>query len=198
MILGLTGGIAAGKSTVSRLLREAGCAIVDADEISRNITKKGAPGYEAVRRAFGPSFFSGGTLDRRKLAKSAFSSKQRTEKLNSVLHPLILAETRRQIQRCQAQGVGVIVLDAPLLCESGLVPWCDRVAVVTCEKETRIRRAMARNNETREAVEARILRQTSDEEREKIADYLINNDGTEQETARQVKAMLDNIRRERH
>ena len=195
MILGLTGGIAAGKSTVSLLLREAGCAIVDADGISRSITEKGAPGYEAVRRTFGPSFFAGGVLDRRKLAKSAFASPERTKKLNDVLHPLILAEMRRQIEEYQAQNAGIIVLDVPLLLESGLVPWCDRVAVVTCEKETRIRRAMARNNETREAVEARILRQTSDEEREKIADYLIKNDGTEQETARQVRAMLASLGR---
>ena len=195
MILGLTGGIAAGKSTVSAMLREAGCPIVDADGISREITKKGAPGYEAIRRAFGPSFFAGGDLDRKKLAASAFRSPERTKKLNDVLHPLILAEMRRQIEEHQASGAGVIVLDVPLLIESGLVPWCDRVAVVSCETETRIRRAMARNHETREAVEARILRQTSDEEREAIADYIIRNDGSEQETARQVRDMLASLGR---
>ena len=195
MILGLTGGIAAGKSTVSAMLREAGCPIVDADEISRGITKKGAPGYEAVRRAFGPSFFAGGSLNRKKLAASAFRSPERTKKLNDVLHPLILAEMRRQIEKHQAAGANVIVLDVPLLVESGLVPWCDRVAVVSCETETRIQRAMARNHETREAVEARILRQTSDKEREAIADYIIRNDGSEQETARQVRAMLTSLGR---
>ncbi|MBP5661659.1 MAG: dephospho-CoA kinase [Clostridia bacterium] len=194
MLIGLTGGIAAGKSAVSSFLKEQHIAVIDTDEIARRLTQPGNAGEEALKRVFPARFFPQNTLDRQKLARYCFSSLARTDKLNRTLHPLIQDEVTRRLAQMQEEPF--VVLDVPLLFEAGWDKLCDRVIVVECDRETRIARAMARDGLTRREVEARMARQASDETRRRGADYRIDNSGTEQETRAQVGDLIRILKKE--
>ena len=191
MILGITGGIASGKSTVSEYLRQKGIPIVDADEISRSITKKGQKGAQAVYEKLGADFFSSGELDRKKLAEYCFNNKERTELLNSILHPIIGEEMERQAR--EYKNAKIIIYDVPLLFETGMDKKCDKVLTVVCKKEERIKRAMERSGMTREEVIKRIDRQMSDEEKVAKSNFKVDNSGTQEETFKQIEEILREI-----
>ncbi len=191
MILGITGGIASGKSTVSEYLRKKDIPVVDADEISRSITQKGQKGAQAIYEKLGADFFSSGELDRKKLARYCFNNKEHTELLNSILHPIIGEEMERQAR--ENKGAKIVIYDVPLLFETGMDKKCDKVLTVYCEKEERIKRAMERSKMTREEVSNRINRQMSDEEKLSRSDYKVNNSGTLQETFAQIEDILREI-----
>ncbi len=191
MILGLTGGIASGKSTVSRYFASKGISIVDADAISRDITKKGQKGAEAIREVFGEEFFVCGELDRKKLASFCFGSPENTEKLNALLHPIIIDEIETQLKLHAKEKL--TVLDAPLLIESGLHKRCDKVLTVICDRETRIRRAVLRSPISENEVRDRIDRQISDSERIKYSDFIIDNGGTVENTLAQADKILKEL-----
>ena len=191
MIVGLTGGIASGKSTVSAYLAQKGLPVFDADEISRRVTQKGGPGAQAIAQAFGGDFFAAaGVLDRKKLAGYVFADSARTEKLNGLLHPIIKAEL---LCRMEESPAPIKILDAPLLMESGLDQLCDKVIAVVCETETRIRRAQARDGLSRREILERISRQTDDSTRRQKADFIIDNTGTLAQTLRQTDAILQKL-----
>lgn len=193
MILGLTGGIASGKSTVSAYLAEKGFPIADSDKISREITKKGGEGAKAIERAFGSEFFSCGELDRKKLAEYCFADVRHTKKLNSLLHPIILSQMLDFTKTAFNAGHGTVIWDVPLLFETGFESYCDKCAVVICDTETQIRRASKRSDISRQDLLNRISLQMTDSERIKKADFIIDNSGSLTETFLQTDKMLEEL-----
>lgn len=178
LIVGLTGGIGSGKSTVSGMLTELGAHLIDMDAISRALTAAGGDAIPAIAQAFGPEMIDAqGAMDRQRMRERAFADPSTLTRLEGVLHPLIAL--RAADQAGQAASTQHIVYDIPLLAESGR-RWrdvVDRVLVVDCEPETQIHRVMARSGWPREAVEQVLAKQAPREVRKAIADDLIVNEG---------------------
>ena len=144
-VIGLTGGIASGKSTASAYLRELGAVIVDADAISRASTRRGGAAFEAVCAAFGDILGADGEIDRRKLGGIVFADEDARRKLNSIVHPAVMAESRAQIENARASGVKVCILDVPLLFETGMEKLCDETWLIYVPREEQIRRMAERD-----------------------------------------------------
>ena len=178
-MIGLTGGIASGKSTVAARLRELGAFVADADLISREVIETPEV-RESIRGRFGSSvFLPEGTLDRRALAAAVFSAEEGAAALNSIMHPAIAKKLSVLARDAEASGLYPLVFtDAALLIESGFYELCDGVWLVTADKGERILRIMARDGLTREEAEARISRQMTDEEKAAFATTVIENDGS--------------------
>ena len=190
MKIGLTGSIACGKSTVSQYLRQKSCFIVDADAISRALTADGGAALPEIRRAFGDDVFSGASLDRAKLGQLVFADAQKRETLNAILHPMILSEIRRQLDRLDAPGQ-IVVGDIPLLFECGMASMFDTVWVVRAARETQIQRLFERDGLSREQAERRIDSQMPPDEKIRRANAAIDTDGSIEQTRRQVDALLE-------
>ena len=177
--IGLTGGIGSGKSTVARLLVDAGAALIDADAISRQVTAPGGAAIPLITRQFGPQAITpDGAMDRDAMRRLAFSDPASRRRLEAIIHPLVGLETARQAEQAQQAGNPCIVFDIPLLVESGR--WrqqLDRVLVVDCSEATQISRVMARSGWTQEAVQKVIDGQASRAARRAAADVCIYNDG---------------------
>ncbi len=191
MILGITGGIASGKSTVSNYLRSKKIPIVDADAISHKIMVKGSIASKKIEEEFGEVFFVDGRLDRQKLGRFCFENEERTQKLNSIVHPLIFEEMEKQLEK--HKDAPITVLDAPLLIESGLHKRCDKVMIVTCSRGKRVERAIKRSNLPKLEIQKRMSRQMPDSERKQYADYVISNNGTLEKTFEQVDKVLKEL-----
>lgn len=189
-LVGLTGTIGAGKSTVSAYLAKLGARIVDADLISRSAAEPGSEGAARIRAAFGDSvFFEDGTLDRKKVASIVFADDAAREKLNAALHPVIFSMMEAEIARLSAQDPdGMIVLDVPLLFESGWDEKVEETLVVTAEEEICLARVIVRDGCTREAAKARLDSQMPAEEKCARADHVIDNSGTPEELYQKVEA----------
>ncbi len=173
--LGLTGPTGAGKSTVARLLEQNGIPLVDADAIARTVTEKGSPVLSALADTFGKDIlFPDGSLDRRALAAVAFSSKENTEKLNAVSHPAILARIRRALADATGDAV---VLDAPLLFETGLDALCDHTVAIVADEAVRLARITARDGISEEAAKKRMAVQPDTAFYAAHADILLYNNG---------------------
>ena len=173
--LGLTGPTGAGKTTVARLLEQNGIPLVDADAIARTVTEKGSPVLSALADTFGKDIlFPDGSLDRRALAAVAFSSKENTEKLNAVTHPAILARIRRAL--ADAAGDAVI-LDAPLLFETGLDALCDHTVAIVADEAVRLARITTRDGISEEAAKKRMAVQPDTAFYAARADILLYNNG---------------------
>ena len=185
-VVGITGGIASGKTTVSDELARLGAKIIDADLISREVNE-----FEecktALKAAF-PSAFAGDRLDRVKLREIAFSTPEDTKKLNSITHPLIIRELKNRINATD----GVVFLVVPLMFETGCEKLCDEVITVSAEEKTRIKRLMARNTDiTEELAKAIVSRQAGEEDRLARADRVIRNDGDLAEVKKEVKKVYE-------
>lgn len=189
MKLGLTGSIACGKSTVSTYLASLGCAIVDADAISRALTADGGAALPTVRQAFGDSVFRGKSLDRRALGQLVFSDSQKRDELNAILHPLILHEIARQLDTLDAPEK-LVIGDIPLLYECGMQTLFDAVWVVSVPRETQIQRLAQRDGLDRTQAERRIDAQMPLTQKEQLADAVIHTGGTIEQTQRQIDALL--------
>ncbi|HXF18378.1 MAG TPA: dephospho-CoA kinase [Burkholderiales bacterium] len=185
--VGLTGGIGSGKTTVAELFASNGAGVVDTDEISHRLTSPGQPAVAEIARKFGPQFFAtDGSLDRPRMRSLVFSDPAARKNLEAILHPLILAETARQIQNAIAPYVIVVV---PLLIESGSYrKTVDRILVVDCEPETQIRRVIERSGLVRNEVLSIIATQVSRERRLTEANDIILNEGPLDSLMLQVKA----------
>lgn len=181
-IIGLTGGIASGKSTASAYLRELGAAIVDADAISRASTRRGGAAFEAVCAAFGDILGADGEIDRRKLGGIVFADEDARRKLNSIVHPAVMAESRAQIENARTSGVKVCILDVPLLFETGMEKLCDETWLIYVPREEQIRRMAERDGLDAAAAAARIDSQMPLEEKLKRADVAIDSSGTIEQT----------------
>lgn len=193
MIIGLTGGIASGKSTLSEFFQKNGCFIIDADKIAHEVTKKGSEGAKKIEEAFGSQFFIDGNLDRKKLAEHVFSSKEKTKQLNEIIHPLVIS---RIIYLIEQSTNNIIVLDVPLLFESGLDKKCDKTICVYCGEENQISRAIERSHYSKTDVENRIKNQISEKEKIALANYSINTNGTKEETILLANKIFTEIKNE--
>ncbi|MDO3408873.1 dephospho-CoA kinase [Saccharibacillus sp. CPCC 101409] len=197
MRIGLTGGIATGKSTVSRLLAAKGVRIVDADVIARDVMNPGQPLLAAVARRFGPEFLlPEGGLDRRRMAEHIFGRPEEREALNAIVHPAIRAEIRRQVEAHEAADPqGIVAADIPLLYESGLEGLYEKVVVVYVPRELQLTRLILRDKLAPEQAESRLHSQLDIEEKKRRADFVIDNSGTPEDTERQVDRLLESLRR---
>lgn len=176
-IIGLTGGIATGKSQVSSILSELGAMVIDADIVAREVVQKGLPAWQQLKDTFGEEYFlSNGELNRRKLGQLVFSHPSELDKLNSITHPAIKAKIEERINDLKVQGYnGILVVDAALLLEAGWETMVDQVWVVDAPIEKRIERLMNRDNLTRDQALSRINSQMSQQERIAKADKIIYN-----------------------
>jgi dephospho-CoA kinase len=184
MIVALTGGLGAGKSTVSKLLAERGAVIVDADLIAREVVEPGTPGLAGVVERFGSGILTAeGALNRPALAEVVFGDDEARRALNAIVHPLIAARSQQLIH--SAPPGSIVVNDIPLLAESGRKDF-DFVIVVLADLDVRLSRLEGRGM-GREQAQARIAVQASDEERAALADVIVYNNGTHAELVEQVE-----------
>ena len=188
MRIGLTGGIAAGKSIVSGFLAQQGAWILDADAISREVVEPGTEGLRAVVAEFGSKVIdSDGTLDRKALGAEVFGDAQKLERLNGILHPMIKAEMLKHAEEIeQNHPEDIIIFDVPLLIESGWQDVADEVWLVSAPIEQRIRRIAMRDGLDQKQAMERISAQMTDQQKAKYADVIIHNGGSIQELEENV------------
>ena len=190
-ILGLTGGIASGKSTVSAYLAQNGALIIDADLIARQVVAKKSSGLKQIVAKFGEEILTAsGELDRKKLGKLVFSNKELLKALTDITGPLIRAEILRKIQAAKKAQVKLVVLDIPLLFETGYQTLCDKVMVVTIPSKLQLERVMKRDNLSAAEARKRIANQLPASKRNELADVLIDNSKSVAETYQQVLKWL--------
>jgi dephospho-CoA kinase len=201
-VVGLTGGIGTGKSTVARWLTALGAVVIDADAIVHELQAPGTPLLAKIAEAFGPGILRpDGSLDREQLGKLVFADPAARKRLNDLVHPAVGVEMLRRLEAAKASGAALVVLDIPLLLEgraarasepgrrataSDLV---SEVIVVYAREEQQIERQLARDGATREHAVERVRAQLSIEEKRKLADYVIDNSGTLEATERQVREL---------
>lgn len=190
--VGLTGGIGAGKSEVSRLLVSHGAVLIDADRIARDVVAPGTPGLAAVVEAFGAEILTpDGSLDRPRLGAVVFADADRLATLNAIVHPLVGA--RSADLEAAAGGDSVVVHDVPLLAENGLAPLYDLVVVVDAAPATQLDRLVRLRGMTEADARARMAAQATRDKRLEIADIVIDNDGPIDALAPQVRAVWEDL-----
>jgi dephospho-CoA kinase len=202
-IVGLSGGIGSGKSTVSRRLAELGATVIDADAIVHELQAPGSPMLAEISAAFGPGVIdAGGRLDRAALGAIVFRDAAARARLGAIVHPPVAAEIARRVARARSQGVEVLVLDIPLLFEgrqagtgTAAVLQFDATVVVWAPEEAQIERQIARDGCSREEALRRVRAQLPLQEKKALADFVIDNSGTPEETDRQVGALWETLRR---
>ncbi|MCD7437728.1 dephospho-CoA kinase [Streptomyces lincolnensis] len=195
--VGLTGGIGAGKSEVSRLLVECGAVLIDADRIAREVVAPGTPGLAAVVDAFGTEVLTAdGGLDRPKLGSIVFADADKLAVLNSIVHPLVGARSR-ELESAAAEDA-VVVHDVPLLTENGLAPLYDVVVVVDASPETQLDRLVRLRGMTEQDARARMAAQATRDKRREIADIVVDNDVPLDELRRRVRDVWDELVRRAH
>ena len=193
-IIGLTGGIASGKSTVATELRKQNVPVFDADEVSRNAVAKGSKGLALVAEAFGAEYLTAdGEMDRAKISQLVFSDKEALKTLESILHKIVWDEAEAFLAEAREQKAKLAVLDVPLLIETKWHERVDLVWLVAVSKEQQIKRAMIRSGMTEEEVKARIAAQMSLEDKKKFADVVLDNSGALEETLEQVHKELGKL-----
>lgn len=186
--VGLTGGIGAGKSAVSRLLTTYGAVLIDADKIAREVVEPGTDGLAAVAEAFGPEILTAdGALDRPRLGSIVFADPDRLAALNAIVHPLVRARSA-ELEKSAAPDA-VVVHDVPLLTENGLAPLYDVVIVVDASPETQLDRLVRLRGMTESEAQARMNAQATRAERRAIADFVIDNDGPWEALEPQVRSV---------
>ncbi len=170
-VIGLTGGFASGKSTVSAHLRDRGVYVCDADAVSRSLLEVGGGAYDAVKSAFPEYIKEDGSVDRAALGAHVFSDEDALKLLNGITHPEILKAIEKDIRDKE----GIVIIDAPLLIETGLNKLCDEIWLVRAEEEARIERAVKRSGISRKEAASRIKSQLPDSEKEKYSDKILDN-----------------------
>lgn len=184
--VGLTGGIGAGKSEVSRLLVRRGAVLVDADRIAREVVEPGTPGLASVVETFGPGILAAdGTLDRPALGAIVFADPDRLAALNALVHPLVAARSA-ELERAAGPDA-IVVHDVPLLAENGLAPLYDLVVVVDAAPETQLDRLVRLRGMTERDARARMAAQATREQRLAVADLVVDNDGPLDDLEPQVR-----------
>jgi dephospho-CoA kinase len=194
LLVGLTGGIATGKSTVADLLRSLGAVVLDADVLAREVVEPGQPALATIANEFGRDVLRGdGTLDRKRLAAVVFAQPDRRQRLEAITHPAIRDRFHARLADLEAQGYeGIVVWDAPVMIESGGHRAMDRLVVVVTDPATQRRRAVDRDGDPAD-VERRIDNQMPLDEKAKLADYVIDNSGdraADEARTREVYAAL--------
>ncbi len=194
-VIGLTGGIACGKSTVARRLVEFGAHLVDADQLAREAVKPGSEGLAAVSARFGAEMLdASGALRRKRLAERVFADRQALADLNALLHPKISALVEQRLESARRSDEPLVVLDAALLVEIGLHECCDKVVVVDAPQRLQIERMVARDGLDPEQARARLEAQAPRQQRLDVADFVIENGGDVGALERQVDALWQQLR----
>lgn len=191
MVIGLTGGIATGKTTVSNYLKELGYSIIDADVIARQVVEPGTKGLRMITDTFGEKVLtSDGLLDRQHLAQLVFTSSEQLQQLNRILQPIIRERIQEPISTSKDP---VVVIDVPLLYEQHYEDLCDVVMVVSAQPQQQLERLMNRNHLTMNEAKNRVASQMPLSSKERLADVVIDNNGSVEETRQQVKKWLNQV-----
>ena len=194
LVVGLTGGLASGKSVASKTLRDLGLPIIDADLIAREMVKPNEAGYRDIVDHFGKGILNPDrTINRRKLAKIIFSDSKERERLNSLLHPRIVKEIKRTIENFKEKGEGMVIVDAALLIAAGQLPLVDKLIVVIVSERLQIKRLAQRDHLTEKEARERIATQMPLSEKMKLADYVINNSRSVKKTIKRTKEVYDQL-----
>ena len=193
--VGLTGGIAAGKSTAGRMFADLGCHLINSDDITHQLFEPGETVHSAVVGAFGKEVLSAdGRIDRRILGEIVFSDPAARAKLNGLVHPAVIQRHREWLEEKEQQyPQGVAIVDAALMIEVGTYKNYDKVIVVTCTPAIQRQRLRARSNLTEEQIDARILAQMPMEAKVKFADFVIDSSGDLSKTRRQVEEISSKL-----
>ena len=193
-IIGLTGGIGSGKTSVASKLRALGARVFDADEVAKNAVLPGTEGFRKVVEIFGTQIVDAeGKLDRTVLAEIVFNDKESLKTLEEIIHGYVWQETDKFLIECRQAGERAVILDVPLLIECGWYKKVDEVWLVALPVEKQIMRTMERSGMTAEAVQARIAAQMSLDEKKKYATLIIDNSETWEETEKQVIAAWEKV-----
>jgi dephospho-CoA kinase len=195
--VGLTGGLACGKSFVGEALAGYGCLLIQADELGHRVLAVGGEAYDDVVREFGTGILGpGGVIDRRALAAQVFGNPARLDRLNSLVHPPVLRREDELIADwARREPNGIAVVEAAILIETGSYKRFDRIILVTCREEQQLERAMRREGAAEADVRARLSRQMPLSEKRKFADFVIDTSGEKEDTLRQTHAVYESLRR---
>jgi dephospho-CoA kinase len=193
-LVGLTGGIASGKSTVAAILRRLGAEIINADELAREVVEPGRKAWQVIVATFGSGILQEDqAIDRRKLREVIFNDPQARKKLEAIIHPRVRALAEEKIRAFEAAGSALVVYEVPLLFEALIHHWIRPVILVACDIETQKSRLKGRDRLSDAEAQRHIEAQMSLEEKRKLADYTIENNGTLAELEAQVKAIVEKI-----
>jgi dephospho-CoA kinase len=193
-LIGLTGGIASGKSTVADILRRLGAAVVNADVLAREVVEPGQDAWQEIVNTFGAEVLQADkSLDRQRLRKIIFDDPDARKKLEAIIHPRVRALAEKRIRENAAAGHAVVVYEVPLLFEGNIHHWVRPVILVACAPETQIKRLGQRDQVNESDAQKHIAAQMSLAEKRKLADYTIENDGTLEDLERQVREVLEKI-----
>ncbi|KAI0035049.1 CoaE-domain-containing protein, partial [Vararia minispora EC-137] len=196
-VIGLTGGIATGKSTVSSILAARGLPIIDADVLAREVVQPGTRAHRAIVREFGTGvLLPDGSLDRPKLGAVVFNDERKRRALNAIVHPAVRYGMLWAVIKCWMRGERVCVLDVPLLIEAGFWRWVGKIVVVYCSAEIQMQRLQQRDGSPREAAQARIQAQMPIADKLEYADAVIDNSGGRSELETQVDGFVRKLDRE--
>jgi len=194
-LVGLTGGIASGKSTVAEILKRQGAAIINADVLAREVVEPGHQAWTEIVNTFGIAVLQPDrTLDRQKLRAIIFDDAAARKKIESIIHPQVRALAEQRIREHAAAGYAVIVYEVPLLFEGNLQEWLRPVILVACDVDTQRNRLQSRDNLSAAQAQKHIDAQMSLEEKRRLADYVIENNGSLEDLERQVQAVLEKIK----
>ena len=189
-LVGITGGIACGKSNLTAALKSSGVPVVDADKVSHSLTTDNGEALPYLRKAFGDGIFDGETLNRKRLGQMIFSNPEKRKQLNAVLHPMILQRIRAEVDRTP----GIVFMDVPLLFECGMDTWCDEVWCAYVPQKEQIARLRQRDGITRKAAVQKIRAQMSGLEKARRADHVIRTDGSTEESSRIVLSLYQQLK----
>lgn len=194
LVLGLTGGIATGKSTADEFFKKKNIPIIDSDKIAHNIMNVGKPAWKQVKIIFGQNYLNQDqTVNRKKLGELVFNNSAELKKLNDITHPLIYQEIQEKIKVEKDKGTPLVIVDAPILFETGGQSYCDKTLVISLPKDLQIKRLMERNNLTRDEALSRIKSQMPLDQKEKLATYVVDNAGTIEELESKLEQLLKEI-----
>lgn len=185
-LIGLTGGAGTGKTTVADMFRELGATVVDADEATHAVYAPGTPGFDAVLREFGPEYERGGEIDRATLGELVFKDRGARERLNAIVHPLVRQWMADRTADAFDRGAEVVIQDVPLLYENGLQGLFESVVLVYATPATQVARLVEGRGLSQDRASSMLASQMPIDEKRGSADFVIENDGTREETRRQV------------
>jgi dephospho-CoA kinase len=194
--VGLTGGLATGKSFVGRAFAALGCRLIKADDLGRAVMQPGGEAFEPIMREFGHDILApDGSIDRNRLAAVVFNDPERLDALNRLVHPLVIRDQDRLLEEIAMQdSAAIVVVEAAVMIEAGTYKRLDRVVLTVCREEQQVDRAVQRGGLAREEALARIRRQMPLEEKRQVASYVIDTSGSEAETLRQVQEVYNLLR----
>ncbi len=192
-VIGLTGGVGSGKSTVARILRDLGAEVIDADEAAHAVYEPGTPGFEAVVREFGESVVRGGRIDRERLGRLVFNDEESRRRLNAIVHPLVREWMAARTTEAFERGAEVVVQDVPLLYENGLEGLFSSIVLVYVPEDLQVERLVEGRGFTDQRSRAVIAAQMPIEEKRRRSHHIIDNSGTLEATRQQVEEIWQQI-----